>query len=384
MEGIGLSNMLGADQVEKLFSDPVEKQPEESGATEIEDTENNNPEETAEVDFSDLLGNQPESVGSEGPSEGTGGTPESHNDTGTPYPNLFASFASALRDEGVFPDLSDESIKNVTDAASFKKLFDDEVSRSLNDRQKQLEKALNNGATSNELQQYQSALSISDFLNDKNTYDTLVQEGKEGEDLRRKVMYQDYVNKGFTHERAVKLIEKSFADGADIDDAKESFQACKDFYSTQIEDYQNGLKAREAERRAAEEKQYANLKKHILDTDSFFGGVQVDKNIRQKAYDAITKPVFKTEDGNYMTALQQYQYEHPAEFMEHVAMLYSLTDGFKNVDKLVKKQVKAGVKKGFEELANVLNTTRRNGDGTLNLANTSPDDSEREKWTLAI
>ena len=64
-------------------------------------------------------------------------------------------------------------------------------------------------------------------------------------------------------------------------------------------------------------------------------------------------------------------------------MLYALTDGFKNVNKLINKKVQQGVKKGFEEVANVLNTTRRNGDGTLNLANSAPDTEDRENWTLA-
>ena len=81
--------------------------------------------------------------------------------------------------------------------------------------------------------------------------------------------------------------------------------------------------------------------------------------------------------------MQKYQKDNPMDFMKNVALMYSLTDGFKNVDKLTSKQVKAGLKKGFAELESVLNTSRRNGDGTLNLANSAPDDSEREKWTLA-
>ena len=85
-----------------------------------------------------------------------------------------------------------------------------------------------------------------------------------------------------------------------------------------------------------------------------------------------------------MTALQKYQRENPIDFMQNVAMMYALTDGFKNVDKLVSNKVKEGVKKEFSDLSNLLNNSRRNSDGTLNLANGSPDDMEREKWTLAI
>ena len=125
------------------------------------------------------------------------------------------------------------------------------------------------------------------------------------------------------------------------------------------------------------------LAKAVDGIDNFFGGIKVDKNTRLKAYESLTKPVYKDKDGNFLTALQKYQRENPADFMKNVALMYSLTDGFKNVDKIVKPGVKAGMKKGFAELESVLNNTRRNSDGTLNLANTSFDDN-RENWELAI
>ena len=392
MEGIGLDNMLGAEEVERLFGgqatpeetqEPSEKQAEVESPASDESKENSNTEQTAEVDFSDLLGNQPESVGSEETTVGNGETPESTNDSGTSQ-NLFSSIAKALKDEGVFPDLPDDTVVNIKDATSFKKLFDDEIARALDERQKRIENALNSGAPTKEVQEYNQALSIAQFLDNKETADTLSREDEEGEKLRKQMMYQNYVNRGFKHERAVKLIEKSFEDGTDIEDAKEAFEDCKEFYNAKVNDFQKAVETRQKENKAYTEKQYDNLKKRILDTESFYDGVKVDKALRQKAYDSITKPVYRDDNGNYLTALQQYQREHPMEFMENVAILYALTDNFKNVDKLTKGKVKAGLKKGFAELENVLNNSRRNSDGTLNLANVGPDDSEREKWTLAM
>jgi hypothetical protein len=388
MEGIGLDNMLGAEEVEKLFSNQAEVAEETASQQEEEKTpnpnENSETEETAEVDFSDLFGNQPESVGSGKHTEGNRETPESKDDSGTPQTNLFASIAKALKDEGVFPDLSDDALKEVTDAASLKKMFEDEATKSLDDVQKKIAKAINGGATSEELQTYQQALGYSQFLDRKETYDLIIKEGEDGNDLRKRVMYQDYVNRGFEPERAEKMVMRSFDDGTDIDDAKVALESCKKFYKDQVDDYQQELENRQQQQRAAEEKQYANLKKHILDKESFYDGVKVDKSIRQKAYDSITKPIYRDEDGNYMTAMQKYQRENPIEFMENVALLFALTDNFKSVEKLAKDKVKAKVKSSFEEIANVLNNSKRNGDGTLNLANTAPDDSEREKWELAI
>ena len=387
MEGIGLDNMLGAEEVEKLFSGQAEAAPEdavEPEETQAQDNENNDTEETAEVDFSDLLGNQPESVGSGGNTEGNGETPESGNDSGTPQTNLFSSIAKALRDEGVFPDLSDDTLKEVKDAASLRAMFDNEVAKSLDDRQKRIEQAINGGASSEELNEYQQALNISQYLDSKDTYDLLSQEGEEGEKLRKQVMYQDYINRGFKHERAVKLVQKSLDDGNDIEDAKEAYESCKDFYKNKIDGYQAELEDRKQRIKADEEKQFSILKKHILEKESFYDGVKVDKNIRQKAYDSITKPIFKDEQGNYLTALQKYQRENPMEFMENVALLYALTGEFKSVDKLARDKAKAKIKSSFDEVANILNNSKRNGDGTLNLANTAPDDEDRQNWSLAM
>ena len=386
MEGIGLDNMLGAEAVEKLFSDQAETAEETAGNEGNEDKpeENNETEETAEVDFSDLLGNQPESVGSGDDMKDNGETPESSDGSGTPQTNLFSSIAKALRDEGVFPDLSDETLDKITDAATLRQMFVDENSKLLDERQRRIEEALNGGATSEEVQVYQQALNIAQFLDRKDTYETLIAEGEDGEKLRKQVMYQDYVNRGFKHEKAVKMVEKSIDDGTDIEDAKEAYESCKDFYKEKVDGYQKELEARQSQQKAAEEKQYATLKKHILDTESFYDGVKVDRQTRQKAYDSITKPVYRDDEGNYLTALQKYQRENPAEFMENVALLFALTDNFKNVDKLAGSKAKAKIKSSFDEVANLLNNSKRNGDGTLNLANSAPDTSGREGWELAI
>ena len=226
-------------------------------------------------------------------------------------------------------------------------------------------------------------MQILDYLDQSATQDRLEKDDEEGETLRKQIMYQDYINRGFSDERAKKLVNKSLNDGTDIDDAKEAYQSCKEFYKNRIDGYKQMVEDRQKSQKEATEKEFNNLKKQIVDTESFFDGVKVDKNVRQKAYDLITKPVYKDEGGNYLTGLQKYQKENPLEFMKNVALMYSLTDGFKSVERLTKSKVSAGLKKGFAELESVLNSTRRNSDGTLNFANSAPDD-DRENWNLAI
>ena len=97
MEGIGLDNMLGADEVRKLFSEePSNEEPEEAQETKEQEAPEEVKNNTAEVDFSDLIGNQSEGVGSEEESEGNGEAPDSKNDTGAPNKNLFSSCGPCL------------------------------------------------------------------------------------------------------------------------------------------------------------------------------------------------------------------------------------------------------------------------------------------------
>ena len=378
MDGLGLDNMLGADELNKMFSNGGVETPEDTPKEADATPEAEEKTQDGTADFLGITEEEPDEK--DEIKEGKGGTPNSSE--GTPQPNAFSSIAKALKDEGVFPDLSDDVLKEIKDASTFKKMFDDEISKSLDDRQKRIEAAINGGATSEELQQYQNAVNLTQYLNSSETLNTLSAEGDEGEDLRKRIIYQDLVNRGFKHERAIKMVEKSLADGTDIEDAKDAMNSCKEFYSKQVENYQKAFQEKEAQHKKDEDKRFSNLKKKLLDNDSFYNGVKVSKDVRQRAYDAITKPIAKDDNGNYINTLQKYQKEHPDEYMENMALLYAITDGFKSIEKLTKGKVNSELKKGFAELEGILNSTSRNGDGSLNLSNAALDDSDREKWTL--
>jgi len=75
------------------------------------------------------------------------------------------------------------------------------------------------------------------------------------------------------------------------------------------------------------------------------------KQTRQKIYDNIAKPIYKDpETGNYYTALQKYQKENNNDFIKNMGIVYTLTDGFKNMDGLIKGKLNKEMKKGFKEL----------------------------------
>ena len=76
--------------------------------------------------------------------------------------------------------------------------------------------------------------------------------------------------------------------------------------------------------------------------------------MRQKVYDNISKPSYKTKDGNWLTEIQKYQMENQADFLKYVSLFYTMTDGFKDLSPLIKKQVKKERTSSIRELENKL------------------------------
>ena len=110
-----------------------------------------------------------------------------------------------------------------------------------------------------------------------------------------------------------------------------------------------------------------NLHKSLTEGKDLLGGLQLDNNIREKIYTNITKPIYKDkETGETLTAIQKYQRDNRVDFAKNIGILYTLTDGFKNIDALVKSNVRKEVKSHLKELEHTLNNTSRNNDGSYN------------------
>ena len=79
--------------------------------------------------------------------------------------------------------------------------------------------------------------------------------------------------------------------------------------------------------------------------------------------------------------------ENGTDFLKNVGLLFTLTDGFKNLDGLVKGKVRKEVKKGLRELENTLNNTARTSDGNLKYVSGVEEDPESfigKGWKLDV
>ena len=145
MEGLNLDDILDPQQFQEVLdiedSDTGKKKKEDD--IKLSSEEENN---TVEIDGDNLFDDnqKSESVDSEKNSEKGEEAPES-GDAGTPN-KLYSSIATALREEGVFPDLSDDNLKDIKEAGDFRKLIEEQVNNMLDEKQKRIDVALNSGA----------------------------------------------------------------------------------------------------------------------------------------------------------------------------------------------------------------------------------------------
>ena len=375
-EFLSMDNILTGDEAAALFEEPsVETK---TTPTEEQTDPQNKPEEkketedtTTEVNPDTLFEEEPESVGSEEHNKGKEKDTTSERDGTSPETNFYSSIASALKEEGIFPDLDDEEADNVKGPEDFRDLIEKQIHAGLEEAQQRIYDALNAGVEPSVIKQYEQTLS---YLNSI-TEEQLSIEDEQGERLRKQLLQQDFINRGYSQERAISMTEKLFASGEDIEEAKQALQGNKDFFNNKYREILDDAKKKEEEDKKAVKKQAEQLKKDILSGDKIFGEIEIDKSTRQKVYDNISKPVYKNpETGEYLTAIQKYKLENENDFIKNVGLLFTLTDGFTNLEKLVSPQAKKQVKKKLQELEHTLiNTTSRNNGGTLNFVGTGGD-----------
>ena len=334
---------------------------EQDNTSDVNDTEENNKEETTEVDPDNLFDGEPESVGSEenGEKEDT----KSENISDGSSPNFYSSIAEAFVTDGIFPDLDYDAVKNVKTAEDFVKVTSDYIKSQLTEQQRRVSEALELDADTAAIRQFEGNLNFLNSIND----DIIRAEDERGEDLRKRLIYQDFINRGFSKERAEKEVNKSINNGNDIDDAIEALDGLKKFYKSGYDNYLQSLREAEAQRVQALKERTERIKDVILNNkNKVFGDIDLDKNTRQKMFDSVAKPIYKDKDtGEMLNAVQKYARDNEEDFWVKMSFLYTMTDGFKSLDKLVGNKVKKAYKKSLSDLEGKINATSRNSDGNL-------------------
>ena len=380
---LSVDNILSEEEVENLF-------------TEYDDTnegtgpDDNKPDETEQnttevnVDTETLFTDEPESVSSDEDSEDEEGTKSDKDKSDSPKKNFYSSIAKALKEDGVFPDLDDESLKSIVNPEDFAAIVEKQIQQKLDDKQKRIDEALTVGVEPTEIKKYENSISYLKSI----TEDAIKNEAAEGEQLRKQLIFQDFINRGYSKERATREVQKSLNTGTDIEDAKEALQSNLDYFTEEYEDLINDAKEAQKAADAARAAQMENLKTTILSADKTFTDIQINQATRQKIFDNIAKPVYTDEKtGEKLTAIQKYERDNRVDFLKNISMVFTLTDGFKNFDGLIKNKVRKELNKGIKELEHTINNTSRTTNGSLNFVSGASEDNESfigKGWSLDV
>lgn len=388
MEELSLDSILTEDQINNLFSDepiqetpPEDKKPE-GGDNETPEDKDKDEFEATEANPEELFGGEPESVGSEEETKDKKDTTSKRSDTSS---NFYSSIANALVEDGILQNLDEDTLAKIQTPEDFAEAISNEIKSQLDERQRRVSEALDLGVEPTEVQKYERFISILDGI----TEDKLTSENEEGENLRKNLIYQDCLNKGFSKEKALKMVERSIKAGTDIDDARDALKDNRDFYKGQYDSMLEEARKADEEEKKKLKKQADELKTSILEEDKAFGEITLDKATRQRVYDSICKPVFTDPDtGERLTAVQKYELKHRTEFLKNVGLLFVLTDGFKNINRLVNDKVKKEIKKSLKSLEHTLSGRGSNfGGGNLSFANNSGDNDPEslfKGWKLSV
>lgn len=388
MAELSFDNVLDASDVDNLFteyneddSNINEESNEEQNESSEEDSDNEETDShtTTEVDSQELFDeDEPESVGSED-EEDINQEMEDTIDENDGSPNVYSLLAKTFQEDGVFPDL-DENIE-VNDAESFKRLIDNQIREGIDNANKRMYDALNANVSTDVVKQYENTIRQLDAINEEH----ITSEDEQSSNLRKQLIYQDYLNRGYSQERAAREVKKSVDSGSDIEDAKDALESAKRFYNEQY----NGIIEQHQQQNEIIKKQQQeeakNLQDSILTDKQAFNDLIVNKTTRKAIYDNLTQPVYKDEEtGNYLTAIQKYQKENKIDFLKNLGLVFTLTDGFKNMDGLVKNKVKKETSKAFKKLENTLKSSYRGGSGNLSLMTGVGDTDTSKGWSIDI
>ena len=356
-EELSFNNILSQEEAETLFTPPESGTEETPPVEKTEEEKEDKTKETIEVS-PDTLFETPESVGSdEGDSQEQG---DAASKQATSPKSFYSSIAKAMKDDGILSDLADEDLKEVKTAEDFEELMQKHLDSKLDEVQKRVKDALEYGVEPDEVKQYENTINYLNSLTPE-----AIKDEEQGEKLRMQLIYQDFINNGASPEKAKRLMEASIKAGTDIEDAMEALESNKKHFKSSYdkviaeakEEYEQELK----ERKEAAEK----LRKSILDTDEPLEGVKLNKVTKQKVLDTLTKPVYKDDEGVLYTAIQKAEKDDPVGFARKLGVIFTLTNGFKNLSGLTGGQVKQETKKAISNLEKVINNTSRTFDGNL-------------------
>ena len=376
------------DEVKNFFSDENDDTENEEDANEKTVTEN----DVAKM-FSDNENSETSEENGEVNNNGTDNDDEEdeekettktqNNGTNEPQKESTVDFSSITKqfvDDGIFEKLDDDELAEINDTDSFKKLIQKAIDNGIDEETKRVKEALELGINGKDVADYENTIKYLHGI----TKEDLLDDSDEGNTLRQKLILQNFINDGIDEKEAVEKVKAIFKKGKDIDEAEKALEANRKYFRQAYKDLMDDARKKADEQESLIKKQTEDLKSSIMDVDKYLGEIDIDEKTKKLALKNLSEPIFKDkESGQMLTAIQKYERENKTDFLKNLGLLFTITDGFKNIDKLVNKAVKRRVNKEIENVEDMLRHPS-SSDETLKLVRGSNRSNVMETFKFDI
>ena len=259
---------------------------------------------------------------------------DENSDDTTSSPPLYKSLASYLQTEGVLTSVDSSKLEKVETIQDLADLIADEVKSKelsdLTDLQKQAVEAFRSGI---DVEAFQKQKTVENNL-DSITEDVI----NSDQELRSQLIYQDFINQGFSEQKAQRFTDLSIQADNDIDDAKEALENIKKGVKEKFEEEQKfkvSQKQKEQEEYNASQKL---IEKTILETEEPLKGIKVNETVRKQILTTMMNPVSKNPNtGINENQLMKDQRENK-DFSLRLYAAYALSKGFTDFSYFGKKE----------------------------------------------
>lgn len=246
------------------------------------------------------------------------------NNDDTSSPPLYKSLASYLQTEGVLTSVDSSKLEKVETIQDLADLINEEVKvkelADLTDLQREAVQAFRAGI---DVESFQKQKTIESNL-DTITEDII----NSDQELRSQLIFQDFINQGFSEQKAQRLTDRSIAADDDIEDAKEALENIKKGVKEKFEEEQ---KFRLTQKQKEQEEYIASqklLEKTILETEEPLKGIKLNETARKQVLSTMMNPVSK----NPITGVDENQLmkdqRESKDFSQRLYTVYTLTKGF--------------------------------------------------------
>ena len=319
-KGVVEAALLPSQTTEELVTEGAEH-PEVTEEPKVEDTLSQEPEVIQEdvekaIDNIDIiLDESTDDLSTEPKKEG-----EEEDTENNVYPTL----ANYLKEKGILEEdteIKDE--KSFVDAIN--KTIETNKYSNLTERQRTYLEAMEAGIDEN---------SVKDMLSTTSKINSVTEELlKNNPKLATNLITEDLIAQGWDEDKVAKQIERLIKTEELTSEGLTAKASILNREVSKIEGMKTAAVDAKKAREAVEKQQLVELKDAVFGETKALTSITVDDRLRNDVYEAMTKPVAYTKEGQAMNALTKARAEDPIAFEKDLYYAWVITNGFKDLSR---------------------------------------------------